>query len=184
VAAGVVVAFAALIAAVIAGAIALGKFAGHVRESASAALEAKRQYAMTTPAIAAVLSQKEVMDLAESSRRGQMLASTAQTELAAYGRWQEGTRNIEVVGQVIGSYVKIAMTDALRTLLEPIEKIARWIAKRFGLLDEDNPILMNMLLKSLNVMRRDQMEETMGSGWYRWPRTKPPKPINMGPGEK
>ena len=193
--AGAVVAIGALIAATITAAIALGKFTGSVRESASAALEAKRQYAITTPAIAAVLSQKEVIDLAETARRGRMLASITQAELAGYERWQAGTRNLEIFGSVLGTSVKLAMQDALRMLVYPLERVAELLNRWIGIEEEKQRIshpLQHPLLSAFQTMAKDEMIARMGGKFYGleergegvWGRRKPPKPINMGPEEK
>lgn len=185
--AGIVVgAFVALVAAVIAGTIALGKFVGAVRESAAASLDAKRQYAETTPAMAAVMSQKDVLEMREKARRGQMMAPLAQLELASYQRWTEGTRHIELLGETITSGFKIALQEMIlnHPLIRSIETIAAWIIRKFGLEDQTDAHNIPAMLRALDVMRKGQAEATMGSDFYRWPRQAPPEPINRGPGEK
>ena len=193
--AGVVVAIVALVAAVIAATVALGKFVGSLRESASAALEAKRQYAITTPAIAAALSQKEVMDLAETARRGRMMASTTQAELAAYGRWQEGTRNLEILGSVIGTHIKLVLQDTFLSLIYPLERLAELINRWIGIEEDKQKIThpsQHPLLSAFQTMAKDEMISRMGGLFYgfhelgegRWGRRPPPKPINLGPEEK
>lgn len=183
VAAGAVTGFAA---AVIGGTMALGKFVGAVRESASASLESYRQYAEMAPAMAAVLSQKDVFDMQERARRGQMLAPMAQAELASYKQWTEGTRNIEILGSNTWSLIQIGFMNGVQKLLGPLEQLAEAINRWIGIEEEKRGVkspLEHPLLKAFELMRKGQAEFTMGQDFYHWPRQKPPKPINMGPGE-
>lgn len=181
--AGLAAAFVALVAAVIAGTIALGKFVGAVRESASASLEAKRQYAEMVPAMAAILSRKDVLEMQEQARRGRMLTPLAQVELASYQRWTEGTRNLEILGAYMGTAIKIAIQEAIlhSPLIILLEQIAKLLNKWLGL--QESKVDLFPAVRAMQIMAKGQAEVTMGADFYRWPRSQPPKPINMGPGE-
>jgi len=185
-AATLVGAIVALVSSIVLAAKFLGKLAAGVREAAEASLEAKRKYAEVVPAIAAVISRKEVFELQERARRGRRMAPLAEAEWRTYQRWTEQTRNIELLGETTSVVLKLAFREALLPVLRLLDPIAnaalKWLP---GISEKDRDIkgpLGHPILRAFEFMRKGWQEQYFGEG--RFPRRpKPPKPINMGPGE-
>jgi hypothetical protein len=183
--AAVVGAIVALVAGIVLVTKGMAKLAASVREAAEASLEAKRKYAELVPAIASILSRKEVFELQERARRGRMVVPLAEAELQSYQRWTESTRQTEILGETLSVAIKVGFREALLPVMRVWENIAAALNKLLGIKEPKWDVataLGHPILRAFEFMRTGQVEQYFPRGYFR-PRRRPPRPVNMGPGE-
>lgn len=182
-AAGGAAAAAGPIAAIVALVVVIGlvvrsliRLSNSLRETADAALEAKRGLAEVHPGIAAELAKKEAAELRDKMARGAATVGMTRREVAQYERILEGTREWNIMTANLKSGWNVFTNEMKLMIARPLNKIAGTVNRIAGW-ESRLPKTREEALKEYPMLRGFEALRT--ARMYR-PRVRPPSaPFNQ-----